>query len=214
MASNSILVLSALTEPTIERLSQTLTDLPIPQLPGTGKSQQSISSLPSPPITATEPYGAKSMYAPRPVRGYSTTSSNGFGSASTPNVAAGNSGSAAAYSGSPWGGAGATQRAGLSRMSSEVDGGAVRTPGILQRGDSILGYDTPALNEYSQTNPIEEGEDHTETDDAEADRGLSAENMKGWWKELETVQVSLLPDKEGWFLQKYKVESDVGCDSH
>lgn len=94
-------------------------------------------------------------------------------------------------------------------MSSEVDGGNVRTPGILQRGDSILGYDTPALNEYSQTNPIEEAEDHAETDDADADRGLSAENMKGWWKELETVQVSLLPDKEGWFLQKYKVESDV-----
>ncbi|KAJ9106295.1 hypothetical protein QFC21_001440 [Naganishia friedmannii] len=175
------------------------------------KAQSSISSLPSPPINATEPYGAKSMYAPRPVRGYSTTSSNGFGSASTPNInAAGSSSSAAAaYAGSPWGTPGATQRAGLPRMNSDLaDPMLVTTPGALQRSDSILGYDTPALNEYSQGNILEEGEEHEEVEDVDADKGLSAENMKGWWKELETVQVSLLPDKEGWFLQKYKVESD------
>lgn len=193
-------------EPTIERLSQSLSDLPVPQLAVT-KAQSSIS----PPVNATEPYGVKSMYAPRPVRGYSTTSSNGFGSASTPNINASGSSSAAAaaYAGSPWGTPGATQRAGLPRMSSDLDPMAVTTPGTLQRGDSILGYDTPALNEYSQGNIVEEGEEHDEVEDMDADKGLSAENMKGWWKELETVQVSLLPDKEGWFLQKYKVESDV-----
>ncbi|KAJ9109858.1 hypothetical protein QFC19_001837 [Naganishia cerealis] len=206
-------------EPTIERLSQSLSDLPIPQLVGT-KVQSSTSALPSPPINATEPYGGKSMFAPRPVRGYSTTSSNGFGgpssgggfgSASTPNInATGNSSSsaAAAYAGSPWGTPGANQRAGLSRMSSDLEPASITTSGTLQRGDSILGYDTPALNEYSQGNVLEEGDEHEETEDVDADKGLSAENMKGWWKELETVQVSLLPDKEGWFLQKYKVESD------
>ncbi|KAJ9126793.1 hypothetical protein QFC24_001825 [Naganishia onofrii] len=192
-------------EPTIERLSQSLSNLPVPQLAVT-KAQSSIS----PHVNATEPYGVKSMYAPRPVRGYSTTSSNGFGSASTPDInASGSSTSAAAaYAGSPWGTPGATQRAGLPRMSSDLDPMAVTTPGTLQRGDSILGYDTPALNEYSQGNIVEEGEEHDEVEDVDADKGLSAENMKGWWKELETLQVSLLPDKEGWFLQKYKVESD------
>jgi hypothetical protein len=31
----------------------------------------------------------------------------------------------------------------------------------------------------------------------------------GWWKELERVEVSLIPEKEGWFLTKYRLESDV-----
>jgi sorting nexin-8 len=77
------------------------------------------------------------------------------------------------------------------------------TPALV-RGDS--GYDAP-VNEYSGVVPEEEGDEGVPSDGG--DRGLSAENMKGWWRELESVQVSLLPDKEGWFLQKYKVESDV-----
>ena len=31
----------------------------------------------------------------------------------------------------------------------------------------------------------------------------------GYWKRLETIEVGLITEKEGWFLQKYKVESDV-----
>lgn len=34
----------------------------------------------------------------------------------------------------------------------------------------------------------------------------------GWWKDLEKVEVGLIPEKEGWFLTKYRVESDVSCD--
>lgn len=35
----------------------------------------------------------------------------------------------------------------------------------------------------------------------------SGEN--GWWKDKERIVVTLLPEKEGWFLQKYRIESDV-----
>jgi len=35
------------------------------------------------------------------------------------------------------------------------------------------------------------------------------EAERGYWKRLEIVEVSLISEKEGWFLQKYKVESDV-----
>jgi len=34
---------------------------------------------------------------------------------------------------------------------------------------------------------------------------------KGYWQRLEHVDVTLVPEKEGWFTQKYKVESEVGC---
>ncbi|KIR58232.1 sorting nexin MVP1 [Cryptococcus bacillisporus CA1873] len=34
----------------------------------------------------------------------------------------------------------------------------------------------------------------------------SGEN--GWWKDKERIVVTLLPEKEGWFLQKYRIESD------
>jgi hypothetical protein len=38
---------------------------------------------------------------------------------------------------------------------------------------------------------------------------FSVGSERGYWKRLETVQVNLLAEREGWFLQKYKVESDV-----
>lgn len=30
-----------------------------------------------------------------------------------------------------------------------------------------------------------------------------------WWKDQERIVVTLIPEKEGWFLQKYRIESDV-----
>jgi sorting nexin-8 len=38
---------------------------------------------------------------------------------------------------------------------------------------------------------------------------LDVEGERGYWKKLEKVEVSLVPQKEGWFLQKYTVTSDV-----
>ena len=39
--------------------------------------------------------------------------------------------------------------------------------------------------------------------------GLDLEAEQGYWKKLEKIEVGLIPEKEGWFLQKYRVESDV-----
>lgn len=36
-----------------------------------------------------------------------------------------------------------------------------------------------------------------------------ADRERGYYTRLEHVQVDLVPVKEGWFLTKYKVESDV-----
>ncbi|KAK6904423.1 hypothetical protein I203_105236 [Kwoniella mangroviensis CBS 8507] len=38
--------------------------------------------------------------------------------------------------------------------------------------------------------------------------GVLDESQLGYWKDLEQVEVALIPEKEGWFLQKYRVESD------
>lgn len=38
----------------------------------------------------------------------------------------------------------------------------------------------------------------------------SSEN--GWWKDKERIVVTLIPEKEGWFLQKYRIESDVSLN--
>jgi sorting nexin-8 len=52
----------------------------------------------------------------------------------------------------------------------------------------------------------------TTTTNAEDDARPGAFNVgteRGYWKRLEHVQVGLITEKEGWFLQKYRVESDV-----
>lgn len=36
-----------------------------------------------------------------------------------------------------------------------------------------------------------------------------AEAERGYWKRLEKVDVELIKEREGWFLQKYKVTSDA-----
>ena len=38
---------------------------------------------------------------------------------------------------------------------------------------------------------------------------LEVEAERGYWRKLEKVEVSLVSQKEGWFLQKYTVTSDV-----
>lgn len=35
-----------------------------------------------------------------------------------------------------------------------------------------------------------------------------AEAERGYWRRLETVEVSLIPEKESWFLRKYRLVSD------
>ncbi|KAL7421347.1 Sorting nexin mvp1 [Cryptotrichosporon argae] len=40
-----------------------------------------------------------------------------------------------------------------------------------------------------------------------------ADGARGYYKRLENVDVTLVPEKEGWFLQKYRVESDKRADA-
>lgn len=40
-----------------------------------------------------------------------------------------------------------------------------------------------------------------------------AEAERGYWRRLETVEVGLVSEKEGWFLQKYRVVSDKRPDA-
>lgn len=49
----------------------------------------------------------------------------------------------------------------------------------------------------------------TQTGDDNRPGAFSVGTERGYWKRLEHVEVSLIAEKEGWFLQKYKVESDV-----
>ena len=53
-----------------------------------------------------------------------------------------------------------------------------------------------------------------EVDPIEQDAGFDRqiESSRGWWKEIETVQVTMMSEKEGWFLQKYRLESDVSTE--
>ncbi len=44
---------------------------------------------------------------------------------------------------------------------------------------------------------------------AEEGRAVVSGAKEGWWRDLEKVEVGLIPEKEGWFLTKYRVESDV-----
>jgi sorting nexin-8 len=59
-----------------------------------------------------------------------------------------------------------------------------------------------------------EPSDMTTTTNADERPGaFSVGSERGYWKRLETVEVGLLAEREGWFLQKYKVESDVRRDA-
>ena len=56
---------------------------------------------------------------------------------------------------------------------------------------------------------IEPSDMTTTTNGDERPGAFSVGTERGYWKRLETVEVNLLAEREGWFLQKYKVESDV-----
>jgi sorting nexin-8 len=92
----------------------------------------------------------------------------------------------------------------------------------IERGYSIP--DTPGLG-WDST-PKTNGFGHGITSSPALDEGLPSgfgrsnaavepdvEAERGYWKRLEKVQVSLISEREGWFLQKYRIESDVSCCS-
>jgi len=56
---------------------------------------------------------------------------------------------------------------------------------------------------------VEPSDITTTTNGDERPEAFSSGSERGYWKRLETVEVGLLAEREGWFLQKYKVESDV-----
>jgi len=56
---------------------------------------------------------------------------------------------------------------------------------------------------------VEPSDVTTTTNGDERPEAFSSGSERGYWKRLETVEVGLLAEREGWFLQKYKVESDV-----
>lgn len=72
--------------------------------------------------------------------------------------------------------------------------------------------DGPALGRTNGHGHYPEPSDFsTTTTNAEYDRpgAFSVGTERGYWKRLERVEVGLITEKEGWFLQKYRVESDV-----
>ena len=91
------------------------------------------------------------------------------------------------------------------------------------RGHAVSpGPETPAVSPWD-TAPTENGRQDVNIDRIAdgAEIGFSGRNNgppggafdtdaeRGYWKRLEKIEVTLIPEKEGWFLQKYKVESSV-----
>jgi sorting nexin-8 len=52
-----------------------------------------------------------------------------------------------------------------------------------------------------------------DTNGAQNGGNPDAEAERGYWRRLENVTVELCPQKEGWFLQKYRVSSDKRPDT-
>lgn len=76
------------------------------------------------------------------------------------------------------------------------------------------GPSSPGVTGLGRTNGhyIEPSDFSTTTTNAGDDGRPGAFNVgteRGYWKRLEHVEVGLVTEKEGWFLQKYRVESDV-----
>lgn len=65
--------------------------------------------------------------------------------------------------------------------------------------------------------PQSNGGSHTRSQDVSGysvsgsriDQDAFEASDKGYWRRLESIDVTLVPEKEGWFTQKYKLESDV-----
>ncbi|OCF31380.1 sorting nexin MVP1 [Kwoniella heveanensis BCC8398] len=72
------------------------------------------------------------------------------------------------------------------------------------------GWDTtPRTNGFSEpSNDVHVSSGYSANGSAFRSDGILDESQQGYWKRLETVEVVLIAEKEGWFLQKYKVESD------
>lgn len=67
--------------------------------------------------------------------------------------------------------------------------------------DTAPRYTVPAAQTYMEQNGTQNGGNP----DAEAERG--------YWRRLENITIELVPQKEGWFLQKYRLSSDKRPDT-
>lgn len=86
---------------------------------------------------------------------------------------------------------------------------SVYSPPAVAEASSSSPWGVPPTNGHHYPEPSDFSTTTTSTD---ADAHPGAFNVgaeRGYWKRLEHVEVGLITEKEGWFLQKYKVESDV-----
>ncbi|WVW79221.1 hypothetical protein I302_101187 [Kwoniella bestiolae CBS 10118] len=135
-------------EITIERLSASIPNLPLPNLQSSSISNNSLSA----PPTGYDLSDPSSSSIPHGITPSTSTGFNAWDTASRTNVFADHH---------PFGEGGQHVSSGYS-----ANGSAFRSDGVLD------------------------------------------ESQTGYWKNLERVEVVLKPEKEGWFLQKYRVESD------
>jgi sorting nexin-8 len=168
-------------------LAQGGKDVSMQRLNQTSPAELPIPSLRmSSGVTGTPSTSARPLQHPTPVRAYSQTSSNGFGALSTPtsNLYKDPT-SSSTNNHSPWDVG--PMKAGLPATMENV----------LESETNGNGYEVG----FSQDAGGGAGAGFDEQDQIESTRG--------WWKDVETIQVTMMAEKEGWFLQKYRLESDV-----
>ncbi|WVR09157.1 hypothetical protein IAU60_006219 [Kwoniella sp. DSM 27419] len=86
------------------------------------------------------------------------------------------------------------------------------SPALAESPGTSTGYNawdaTPRTNGFSDSSivpPTSGG--YSANGSAFRSDGMVDESQQGYWKRLEVVEVDLVTEKEGWFLQKYRVNS-------
>lgn len=92
----------------------------------------------------------------------------------------------------------ASATSGRPPLSQNISAGSISSP-----WDSAPRYAAPGTDAYAESNS-------TQTLNG---ANPEAEAERGYWRRAETVQVDLIPQKEGWFLQKYRLTSDKRAET-
>ena len=92
----------------------------------------------------------------------------------------------------------------IERLSASI--GKLQLPKLSMAPRPPETYMAPSLDDTWDPAPVQNG---SETGKYSSNGSEEVDMERGYWKKLETVEVGLITEKEGWFLQKYKIESDV-----
>ena len=96
----------------------------------------------------------------------------------------------------------------IEQLSASISNLAL--PKLSPPSPVLRGYTLPQDSSWDTERSVEDHSRPNGTSNGKTQGALDMEAEKEYWKKVEKIDISLISEKQGWFLQKYRIESDVG----